>query len=91
MNVLCFVCTILWGSILLFPLCFMCCDWWMKMVYSSYEVPESTYKALQNLICNTPLQTLTLTVTDNRLNTTKAQILYDLLSRSQVKGFTLVN
>ncbi len=87
----CLFCTVFWGSIIIIPLFFMCCDWWMRIAYASFEVPESTYRALQNLICNSSLQTLTMTVLDNRLNATKAQILYDLLSRSQIKGFTLIN
>lgn len=91
MNMMCLICTICWGSFLIFPLCFMCCDWWMRMTYPSFDVPESTYRALQNLILGSPLQTLSMTVTDNRLGAQKAQILYDILSRSQLKGFTLVN
>lgn len=37
------------------------------------------------------LQTLALTVTDNRFNKEKAQILYNILSQSHIKGFTFVN
>ena len=39
MNMLCMMCTILWGACLFFPLCFMCCDWWKQIVYPSYQVP----------------------------------------------------
>lgn len=91
MNTLCLICTILWGSFLIFPLCFMCCDWWMSLTYPAFDVPENTYRALAQLINGTPLQTLVISVTDNRLTKQKCQILYDLLSRSQLKGFTFVN
>lgn len=39
MNMCCLICTIIWGSFLIFPLCFMCCDWWQKMTYPSFDVP----------------------------------------------------
>jgi hypothetical protein len=88
---MCILCTTIWGSILIFPLFFMCCDWWKRIAYPSYNIPETTYQSLQYLFQAPNLQTLTMTVIDNRLNTAKAQMLYDLLSRSRLKGFTLVN
>ena len=91
MNTLCLVCTILWGSFLIFPLCFMCCDWWMSLTYPAFDVPENTYRALAYLLNGTPIQTLVLCVTDNRLNKQKCQVLYELLSRSHLKGFTFIN
>lgn len=69
----------------------MCCDWWKKIVYPAFDVPESTYRALGNLIFAPNIQTITLNVNDNRFNKTKAQILYDMLSRSRLRGFTFVN
>jgi hypothetical protein len=69
----------------------MCCDWWMSLTYPAFDVPENTYRALAQLINGTPLQTLVISVTDNRLTKQKCQILYDLLSRSQLKGFTFIN
>ena len=42
----CFICTIIWGSIVIFPLCFMCCNWWKKMVYPTTIVPISSYAAI---------------------------------------------
>ena len=90
MNTLCLICTILWGSFLIFPLCFMCCDWWMSLTYPSFDVPETTYRSLAYLI-NTPIQNLVLIVTDNRLTRQKCQIIYELLSRSQLKGFNFLN
>lgn len=69
----------------------MCCDWWLKMTYPSFDVPESTYQALQALVCNSSLQVLTISVVDNYLGPQKCQILYEMLSRSRLKGFTFVN
>ncbi len=37
------------------------------------------------------IQTLSLTVFDNRFNRDKCQILYNILSQSQLKGFTFIN
>ena len=45
-GTLCLICTIIWGSILIFPLFFMCCTWWKKMVYPAVVVPVSSYVAL---------------------------------------------
>jgi hypothetical protein len=91
MNTLCLVCTMIWGSLLIFPLFFMCCDWWMSLTYPAFDVPENTYRALAQLIIGTPLQSLVISVTDNRLTKQKCQILYELLSRSHLKGFTFIN
>lgn len=32
----CFILTIILGSFIIFPLCFMCCMWWRKIVYPRY-------------------------------------------------------
>lgn len=85
------ICTVLWGSLLIFPLCFMCCDWWMRMTYPSFDVPESAYRAIQALVLNSSIQVLTVSVVDNYLNGAKCQILYETLSRSRLKGFTFIN
>ena len=35
-NSCCFCATYCLGSFLIFPLCFMCCMWWKKIVYPRY-------------------------------------------------------
>ena len=35
-NLCCFIFTFVCGSFLIFPLCFMCCDWWKRLVYPQY-------------------------------------------------------
>ena len=42
----CLIVTIVFGCILIFPLFFMCCDWWRRKVYPTFSIPESTYVAL---------------------------------------------
>lgn len=42
----CLVVTLIFGCILIFPLFFLCCDWWRKKVYPTFSIPESTYLAL---------------------------------------------
>lgn len=37
-DVCCFVLTIVFASFCLFPLLFMCCAWWKKMVYPKYDL-----------------------------------------------------
>ena len=69
----------------------MCCDWWKRITYASFNVPEATYQSLQNLLTLPNLQALALTVVDNRFDKKKAQILYNILSQSHIKGFTFVN
>lgn len=69
----------------------MCCDWWKRIAYGAFNIPTATYQSLQTLIALPNLQTLSLKVTDNCFNKEKAQILYNILSQSQLKGFTFVN
>lgn len=91
-NTCCIVCTGIWGGILIFPICFMCCNWWKKIAMPAFEIPISTYQALQNLICNTNLQTITLSVCDNKFDAQKAQLLFSMLSSApNLKGFTFMN
>ena len=35
-NNCCYIFTIICGSFIIFPLCFMCCMWWKKIVYPTY-------------------------------------------------------
>lgn len=37
-NMCCFWNTVIWGSIFLFPLFFICCDWWKRIVNKLYAV-----------------------------------------------------
>ena len=39
MSMASYMCTLIWGSIILFPLFFMCMDWWKRCTYAIYDVP----------------------------------------------------
>lgn len=91
MNLCCFLFTVLCGGFLIFPLCFMCCDWWKKMVYPAHDIPIVAYQSLGRLISSPYLMNITINVVDSRFGAEKCQLLYSALSRSQVKGFQFTN
>jgi len=67
-NGCCYCMTIGFGSLLIFPLCFMCCQWWKNIVHSKYAMDIRTYELIANLIKKCPLVTfLNLSVYDNNL------------------------
>ena len=37
-SLCCALLTVILGVCLIFPLCFMCCMWWRKIVYPKYEM-----------------------------------------------------
>jgi hypothetical protein len=92
-NNCCLCMTICFGAFLIFPLCFMCCGWWKKMVLPKYEINAETYRALGRIIASpaTAITNLTLTVVDNAFNAEKARILYEVVSQSRLTGFTFNN
>lgn len=61
------------------------------MVSPAYSVPMSTYQKLSNLLYNPSIKSVTLTVCDSTFDKGKAMFLYDMLSRSSIKGFTFTN
>ena len=38
MDICCLICTIIWGSLLILPIFFMCCDWWKAMAWPLYSL-----------------------------------------------------
>lgn len=91
MNTCSLMCTIIWGSLLIFPLCFMCMDWWKRCTYAAFQIDINLYLALTKLLKAPNIRNLTLTVTDNNFNNAKARVLFNGLTESRVKGFTFVN
>ena len=85
------MCTMIWASFLIFPFFFMCCDWWKKCTYAIYDIPESIYQSLDNLTRGGSIKNLTLKVVDNCFTAQKASILYNIIERSSLKGFTFIN
>lgn len=65
MNYSCLISTIIAGSFVIFPLFFMCCSWWKKMVTAAYDIPLSTYQSLEVALAGGSAKVLTLTVTDS--------------------------
>jgi hypothetical protein len=84
-------CTILWGSIFIFPLCFTCCDWWRRCVLPAYDIDFSVYVALAKLFRSPNLRNLSLTVIDSTFDNNKSSTLYQMVSESRVNGFTFIN
>jgi hypothetical protein len=91
-NLCCAISTIISGAFCIFPLCFMCCMWWKKIVSAIYELTPETYRDIGVFLERNPTVTnLNLTVADNAFDAEKARILYESLSRSRVTGLTFVN
>lgn len=88
----CLFATIMCGACCIFPLCFMCCMWWKKIVSPVYQLAPEAYRDIGVFLERNPTVTnLNLTVADNSFNAEKAGILYESLSRSRVTGLTFVN
>lgn len=91
MNNCSLMCTIIWGSIIILPLFFMCCDWWKRCTYPAFNIDINLYLALSRILKAPNIRNLTLTITDNNFNNAKARVIYNSLTESRVKGFTFVN
>jgi hypothetical protein len=88
----CLIYTMISGAFCIFPLCFMYCMWWKKIVSAMYELTPETYWDIGVFLERNPTVTnLNLTVADNAFDAEKAIILYESLSKSRVTGFTFVN
>ena len=40
------VCTMVWGGFVIFPMCFMCCDWWKRCIYPAFDIAPAVYMSL---------------------------------------------
>ena len=90
-NSACYCLTVIFFC-LIFPICFMYCDWWKKITYSKYEVDINTYEQICNAIRAVPTITkVTLHVLDNGLNNQKANTLFNMVSGGQLKTFNFEN
>lgn len=87
----CLLATLIAGGILIFPLCFVWCDWWKRKVYKKYRVRDYGYEAIRNLIRKSSADELYLMVQDNSFNKMKADILFDAISHSKIKNFSFIN
>lgn len=91
-NDWCHAFTVIFGSLLIFPLFFMCCMWWKKIVYPTYDLTMDAYQNLANFLSRAQnVNNLNLTVVDNSFGSQKARIIHDTLARSRITGFTFNN
>ncbi len=91
-NPMCIFSTICFGMCCIFPLCFMCCNWWKKAVYPIYELSLQAYREVASFLERNPTaNNLNLIVVDNAFNYEKASVLYDTLSRGQIRTISFTN
>ena len=53
---------------LIFPICFICMDWWKRCTYGAYSVHNNVYIALGKIILGAKISNITLSVIDNTFN-----------------------
>lgn len=91
-NTCCYVLTVIFGSLLIFPLCFLCCIWWRKIVFPTYELSQDAYQAFGNFLSRAQnITNLSFSVVYNAFGSQKAKILHEAVARSRLKAFTFVN
>lgn len=90
-DLCCFWNTIIWGSIFLFPLFFICCDWWKRRVNKLYTVEHAGYDGISELIQNSRADDVYIMVQDNLFDQNKAESIKNALKRSNVKNFVFNN
>jgi hypothetical protein len=90
-NTMCEMCTFIWGSIIILPLLLVCFNPWKRCVHAAYDIPESVYRSLSKLINGPNMRNLTINITDNLFDRQKAQILFQMVERSGLRGLTLIN
>lgn len=49
-NLCCWITTIIFGSIFLFPLFFICCDWWKRKTFQTFTTDPAGYEGVAKLI-----------------------------------------
>lgn len=64
-NMCCFWNTIIFGSIFLFPLFFICCDWWKRIVNKIFAVEMQGYEAIAEILRNSRAEDVYVMVQDN--------------------------
>ena len=69
----------------------MCFGWWKKKVNPAFEIPMSSYSKIGALARLPNIRSINLAVLDNALDGSKAQVLYECIANSTLKGFTFIN
>lgn len=88
---MCTICTFIWGAIIIFPLFFLCCNWWKRTTQPLYDVPYFAYGVLERLLTRSNIVHLRFQVYDNFFDDSKVQVLYDIISKSPIKSFHFAN
>jgi hypothetical protein len=91
MNKWSYWCTFIWASLIILPFFFIFCGWWKKCTFPAYDISPAVYMSLAKVFRAPYIKNITLTVVDNTFDANKANILYNLLSESRVRGFTFIN
>jgi hypothetical protein len=91
MNMCSFLCTLIWGSIIILPLFFICMDWWKRCTFPAFTISANVYMSMGRLIRSPNLKNITITVVDNNFDKAKAQMLYNHIAESRLRGFTFIN
>lgn len=85
-------CIILWASLLIFPLFFLCCEWYKRLTEPGFSVNIKAYEAIRTLFMNAPnLKIVNLVIYDNAFGKEKYNLLGDIISMSRIKAFTIRN
>jgi hypothetical protein len=66
-------------------------DWWKRCTLPAFTIAPSVYVSLSKLLAGPNILNLTLDVFDNTFDGQKANILYNGLAQSRLKGFTFIN
>ena len=87
----CFWGTIIIGSILIFPIFFLCCDWWKRRAYQIHVIDKKAYESMIKMINKSNANELYIRVQDNNFNQAKALLIIQALQNSQIKNFIFKN
>ena len=90
-NGKCCIATMIPAMFLLLPMVLTCWNPWKRCVDAAFSIPLETYEALHRLVRNGNLRNLTLNIIDNTFDSEKAQLVYNMVSGSNLKGLTLIN
>ena len=90
-NICCWIWTIVMGSLFIFPLFFVCCNWWKKRALQTVVIDPYGYEGLAALIQYSGASEIYLTIQDNYFDINKAHTLINAISRSRIQNFSMVN
>ena len=77
MSMASYLCTIIWASIIILPIFFLCMDWWKRCTFPAYTIASNVYMGLTRIFRGSNIKNVTLTVNDNTFDQAKARILYN--------------